>query len=311
MDTKHYKRKKRRNQSRLVFAIFMCIFLIIVLSSLLLFIIMHWGEEEVFPPLLQPETETELAVAPAPATEAPEPVTEEQTVSEKQEEQDFSSLVETDIYTFLQGPKAWASKTDWSGTWNSVVLADQEFSVFGCGLCDLANIYSTLTPFDCSPLDMYYYAQEASGYRPVSGYGAIDWPYLKQTLAATGIRSRLRKKDKSYEKFREKIASSITAIVLVCSYDDDTYWHDVEGHYVNIWLYNEEDDTVFLADSGNPDHNRQRIPLRDIYDALKSSSRYQYLIVTDVDEDANTWGHDGIDIRWRKPKYYKKRKSIS
>ena len=84
---------------------------------------------------------------------------------------------------------------------------------------------------------------------------------------------------------------------------DDTYWHGVEGHYVNIWQYNSEDDTVFLADSGNPDHNRQRIPLRYIYDALKTYNNYQYMLITKVDTEKNTWQHDGIKERWRKPKY--------
>ena len=307
MNKKQNKRKKRDNRTRLIVAIGMCVFLIIVLSLMLLFIIMHWGENEVFPDLMLPETETGMTEV-IPEEAVTEAFTELQTEAAAAEGKEaYSYLEETDIYTFMQGPKAWESKTDWSGKWHDVVLADQTFSVFGCGLCVLANIYSTLTPYDCSPLDMYYYAQEASGYRPVSGYGAIDWPYLKQTLASTGISSRIRRKDKSYERFREKIESCITAIVLVCSYDDDTYWHDVEGHYVNIWLYNSEDDTVFLADSGNPEHNRQRIPLRYIYDALKSSSKYQYMLVTEVDEDANTWKHDGINIRWRKPKYYKKR----
>ena len=72
-----------------------------------------------------------------------------------------------------------------------------------------------------------------------------------------------------------------------------------------LWLYDSKDDTVLLSDSGNPDHNLQRIPLRYIYDALKKVSRRQYMIITEVDENGNTWGHDGIDIRWRKPRYYK------
>ena len=78
----------------------------------------------------------------------------------------------------------------------------------------------------------------------------------------------------------------------------------MSGHYVNIWLYDPTDETVLLADSGNPEHNRQRIPLRYVYDAMKTSSRYQYLLVTSVDPDGNTWKHDGIDIRWKKPRYY-------
>ena len=299
MYSEHYKNNRHRKRGGHFLALLICILLFLILFFSLLLVLMH-----ALAPVRTP-SENEAVTEEAAWQELPtESVTEAQT--EEARQADFSDLKETDIYTFLQGPKAWASKADWSGKWHEVVLADQEFSVFGCGLCDLANIYSTLTPYDCSPLDMYYFAQEASGYAPVSGFGAIDWPYLKQTLKAVGISSLIKRKDKKYEQFQKNIASSVSAIVLVCSYDDDTYWHDVEGHYVNIWLYNSEDDTVFLADSGNPDHNRQRIPLRYIYDALKTSSNYQYLLITGADEEKNTWKHDGIEIKWRKPKYYKK-----
>ena len=213
-------------------------------------------------------------------------------------------LTETDIYTFLQGPKAWSSRADWSGSWCDIVLADQKFSVFGCGLCDLANIYSTLTPFDCSPIDMYEYAQEVSGYTPVSGFGAIDWPYLSETLASVGIYSELRLKDSTYEEFRQSVADAISVIALVSSYNDKTYWQDVEGHYVNLWLYNSENDTVLLGDSGNPAHNRQYIPLRYVYDALKTAGSCQYLAVTGVCPAENIWRHDGIDLDWEMPAYY-------
>lgn len=214
------------------------------------------------------------------------------------------NLKEENIYTFLQGPKGWKARKDWSGSWCSKVLTDQYFSVFGCGLCVLASIYGTLTPYECSPLDMFDYAQEVSGYAPVSGYGAIDWPYLKKTLLTCGISGHLRRKNSTYEQFQEKIASSIGTIALVSSYNDDTYW-DTEGHYVVIWLYDEKDDTVFLSDSGDPSHNRKRIPLRYVYDALKTASRFQYLMITAVNQEANTWKHDGINIRWKRPKYGK------
>ncbi len=216
---------------------------------------------------------------------------------------DAASLTPDQVYTFLQGPKAWNSRTDWSGSWCELVLADQKFSVFGCGLCDLANIYSTLTAYDCSPVDMFYYAREVSGYQPVSGYGAIDWPDLKKTLQTTGIYSELGKKPDSYEEFQSRIAGSFCSIVLVSSYNDSSYWPNSEGHYVNLWLYDAGDDTVFLADSGNPDHNRQRIPLRYVYSALKTAADYQYLLVTGVNEKANAWKHDGISLQWKKPSY--------
>ena len=200
-------------------------------------------------------------------------------------------------------PRAWRSRVYWSGSWCNQILGEQEFSIFGCGLCCLANIYSSLTPYECSPVDMFYYARDNTDYSPSYGYGAIDWPYMRQTLKLTGINSGLHRKEKSYELFRDSIADGLCAIALVASAYDDTYWQNVDGHYVTIWLYDPEDETVLLGDSGNPEHNRARIPLRYVYDALKTSGRYQYLLVTDVDEEKNTWRHDGISERWRRPKY--------
>ena len=213
-------------------------------------------------------------------------------------------LKEPQVYTFLQGPKAWEAKTDWSGSWCQDILGGQNFSVFGCGLCDLANIYSTLTDYDCSPVDMFHYACEASGYAPSYESGAIDWPYMRDTLRTLGIRSILCRKETSYEAFRKRIEGGITAIALVSSYNDMSYWTQTPGHYVNLWLYDQEEDTVFLADSGDPSHNRQRIGLRTVYDALMTDSSFQYLLVTEVDPDGNRWKHNGIDINWCIPDYF-------
>lgn len=214
------------------------------------------------------------------------------------------NLTETEIYTFMQGPVAYSSGTDWGGSWCDMVLFDQKFSVFGCGLCCLANIYSTLTPYDCSPIDMFEYAREVSDYTPVSGYGAIDWPHMKYTLETLGIESELHHKDENYSDFQDALENNITATVLISSAYDKTYWQHVPGHYINVWNYDRTDDTVFLADSGNPEHNRQRIPLKYVYDAINTGSTYQYLLVTGVDPDKNTWKHDGIDIEWNVPAYY-------
>ena len=214
-----------------------------------------------------------------------------------------SILQETGVYTFLQGPAAWNAKTDWSGEWCKKELGGQLFSVFGCGLCCLANIYSTLTPYECSPVDMFHYAVEQTDYAPSGSMGAIDWPYLKQTLQKTGITSVLAKKDKTYEQFQAKVSKAKTVIALVCSANDSTYWQNVNGHYVNLWLYNAADDTILLGDPGNPAHNRQRIPLSYVYNALKTSGSYQYLLITAVDEEANTWKHDGISDLWNAPSY--------
>ena len=325
MRSDQYRHKKRMNRIRLFLGLFV---LIAVFSALLFFLVvllLQKGLPQV--PELQTEnlqtesltgsiregaSKTTFPQVPQALAQAQtEDVTEAAAPTEETRPsgQDFvmpdpSTLTDTDIYTFLQGPKSWERRVDWSGSWCNKILADQTFGAFGCGLCDLANIYGTLTPYDCSPIDMYYFAQEASGYAPVSGVGAIDWPDLRKTLKAVGIESRLKRKNKTYEQFRDAIAEGITAIALVCSDYDSTYWENVSGHYVNIWLYDPEDETVFLGDSGNPDHNRQRIPLRYVYDALKASSRYQYLLVTSADEEGNTWKHDGIKIRWKKPRYY-------
>lgn len=299
-------KKKKSSGNTLGIAIFCSILTVTVIAGLVVAGIAmrkNGTLPDLFSELVrQLETEETESESGKPETQAE---SETETETEAAAEPAFPDLQEEDIYTFMQGPKAWSTKVDWGGSWCDVELYDQNFSVFGCGLCCLANIYSTLTDCDCSPLDMFYYAREASAYKPVSYFGSIDWPEMKQTLATVGITAKLRKKDKTYEKFQETLKSGITATVLVASRYDSTYWKDVEGHYVNIWLYDESDDTVFLADSGNPDHNRQRVPLRYLYDAMKLSGTYQYMLVTGVDKDGNTWGHDGVEIRWNVPDYYK------
>lgn len=226
--------------------------------------------------------------------------------TEQEEETELSIpvLAETSVYTFLQGPKAWNSKTPWSGSWCEEVLAGQKFSVFGCGLCDLANIYSTLSPYECSPIDMYDHAREVSGYSPGAGYGAIDWIDLKETLEAVGFSCEICDKDPSFEEFCTAMEHAVTAIVLVSSQNDSTYWTDTEGHYVNTWSYNKETQEVFLADSGDPAHNRNRIPLKYVYDALKTSGEHQYLLVYAYSEEKNTWKYSGIKEAWTIPEYY-------
>ena len=240
-----------------------------------------------------PQTETEALI---PQTQASVPETE-----------DPALHAEDGIYTFLQGPVAWESKAPYSGEWCESELDGGLFSVFGCGLCDLANIYSSLTPFECSPLDMYWLARKVSDYSPGGGSGAIDWPYMKETLEKTGFTVRLRKKDRRYENFRKSIAGCLSAIVLVSSEENDSYWQDTPGHYVNLWHYNPETDKVFLGDSGNPKHNRQWVPLRTIYSAMSSQNSWQYLLVTAYDEEMNTWKYSGIHEKWTRPSWCRKK----
>jgi hypothetical protein len=152
---------------------------------------------------------------------------------------------------------------------------------------------------------MYWLARKVSDYSPGGGSGAIDWPYMKETLQKTGFEVRLRKKDRRYEKFQEAISGCLTAIVLISSEEDDSYWQDTPGHYINLWHYNPETDQIFLGDSGNPKHNRQWVPLRTIYDAISSQNTWQYLLVTGYDEEKNTWKYSGIHEKWTRPAWCK------
>lgn len=213
------------------------------------------------------------------------------------------SYQEEDIYTFLQGPRSWGEGLAWSGEWCTFSVEGNPFGGFGCGLCCLANVYNTLSPYEVSPLDTYEYAKTVTDYTPTGEAGAIDWEYMQGTLESCGFTGDLYCKPDSYEEFKEQIQETETAIVLISSNDDDTYWQDTPGHYLNIWLYQEDDETVFLSEPGNPDNNRQRIPLRYVYDALKTASRYQYLTVDGYSEDQNQWKADGINESWNRPVY--------
>ncbi len=312
-----YQRRKRKNQIHQMLTIFAGLLLAILLTVFLLRIAKDMLDPE------EPPEETEMVTEQAqiiPQQEDASPETEKETEAlpqkkpdEVQEAGDANAAkgvydpdnpVEAKIYSFLQGPKAWSYKIDWSGAWCHEEIGGQEFGAFGCGLCVLANIYSSLTEWQCSPLDMYEHAVEVSTtYTAEDGVGAIDWPEMKQVLKTVGISCSVKRKNKSYEKFQENIAAAQTAVVLVCSDNDDTYWQNVSGHYVNIWAYNSEDDTVFLADPGNYKHNRKRIPLRYVYDALKTAGTYQYLLVTGVDPDGDSWQHEQVSGKWKRPKY--------
>lgn len=121
---------------------------------------------------------------------------------------------------------------------------------------------------------------------------------MKVTLRKSGFDCTLNTKPESYEEFQQEIAASQMAVVLVSSRDDDTYWKKTGGHYVSISLYDASSDRVFLGDPADPDGNRSWIPLRYVYDALKTVSQYQYLLVQDYAEEQNQWMHDGITDAW-------------
>ena len=226
-----------------------------------------------------------------------QPVTEGQSALP---EQPAAPLQEEDIYSFLQGPQSWSNGISWSGEWCGFEVDGNSFGGFGCGLCCMANVYNTLSPYEVSPWDMYENAKISSGYTPGGGYGAIDWQEMRCTLEVCGISSELHCKPGTYEEFRQQIRDAKSAIVLVCSGNDNTFWETTQGHYVNIWLY-QEDDTVFLAEPGNREKNRSRIPLRYVYDALKTGSTFQYLAVKGYAEAENMWRADGIEEDWCRP----------
>ncbi len=210
------------------------------------------------------------------------------------------SVQEGDIYSFLQGPGSWGERRSWSGEWCEFEIDGNRFGGFGCGLCCMTNVYDTLSPYEVSPWDMFENARVASDYSPGGEYGAIDWQEMRCTLDVCGISGELHKQPPTFEEFRAQVRGALTAIVLVSNGNEDTYWPNTKGHYVNIWLY-ERDDTIFLAEPGNPGRNRTRIPLRHIYDSLKMGSSYQYLLVTGYSEEENRWRASGISENWCRP----------
>ncbi|MCR5665420.1 MAG: hypothetical protein K6G01_01190 [Eubacterium sp.] len=228
---------------------------------------------------------------------------EEEEASTSQQLKEELAEAERNTYTFLQGPKSWEKSIDWSGEWSGAIVNGNAFGSFGCGLCAMANIYDTLSPYEVSPLRMCKYAQKVSAYAPTYESGAIGWGDMKTVLKTVGMDVEVATKPDNYEDFCENLKNAKSAIVLVCSEDDDSYWEDTPGHYVNIWHYNEEEETVFLADPGEPSHNRDRIDVEYVYDALKTSSKFQVLYVWSYDEDDNTWKGDGIKDNWNRPDY--------
>ena len=208
-----------------------------------------------------------------------------------------TAMPEKEIYTFLQGPKSWRQRLRWSGEWGVNFYDGGSFGGFGCGLCCIANVYSSLTKYQCTPIDAYRYAKRKTDYE---GGGAIDWGYMRQSLTSLGFDCGVAKKPDSYEEFRKDIAAGQSAIVLVSSADSKCYWKHTPGHYVTIFLYDKDSDKVFLADSGDPNHNGHRISLKKIYKSLKTASAWQYLLVRDYDESMDQWKHKKAEGNWVK-----------
>ena len=203
--------------------------------------------------------------------------------------------------TFLQGPKGWKKRADWSGAWGDKEYDGRRFAGFGCGLCVMANFYTSLTPYQCSPIDMYKYAKKVSSYE---GGSAIDWPQIKMTLEATGFTVDTGRKPKKYKDFQQLISEAKAAMVVISSSDDDSYWKHTPGHYVTILGYRKEDDKIFLGDSGDLKHNRSWIPLKTVYKAIKKSNALHYMRVLDYDPSKDSWKHKKINGDWAIPLYW-------
>lgn len=208
----------------------------------------------------------------------------EQNVDEEEKEKP-----EDAVFSYLQGTKSYEKGKEWSGAWCYEEAGGQQFSQFGCGLCSMANVYSTISGNQCTPLQMYEYAQQVSSYNPHSGLGAIGWDAMRVTLQKMGMECEMGRKPSSYEAFQQLAKDSKCLLVLISSDSDDTFWQDMPGHYVTLWLYDEDKDEVFLADSSGPSRNREWIPLQTAYDALKRNSPQQYLRVTDYDASGDAW----------------------
>lgn len=233
--------------------------------------------------------ETENAETPVPVREPAKPTPKPEDPTKQ-------------IYTYLQGPKSWNMGLDWSGEWGESFMDGGSFGGFGCGLCCMANIYSTLSRGECSPVDMYRYVKKHTGY---GGGMAIDWGYMRRGLTSLGIRCHVEWKQETYRQFRNRIKHSKCAIVLVSSADSTVHWKNTPGHYVTIFEFDSKTDKVFLADSGDPDHNRRWIHLKKIYRSLKTASNWQYLLVKEYDTKNDQWHHKGTSDTWNKPSYLK------
>lgn len=195
------------------------------------------------------------------------------------------------IATFLQGPKSWKKRLAWSGKWGKEYYDGASFGAFGCGLCCMANIYTTFSGYECSPIDVYEYAKRKTEY---SGGGAIDWGYMKGTLKTLGFTSDVWRKPGRYGQFQQMVKNAMACIVVVSSNNSDCYWKDTPGHYVTLFSYDEMTDKIFLADSGDPSHNRNWVNLKKIYKSLKTANNWQILAVTAFNPKKDEWQHRGF-----------------
>ena len=201
---------------------------------------------------------------------------------EKEEEKAIYSY--TQFYEEAYQMTTWVNKrvsaAGWNGDWAKIQAAGREFMMFGCGVCCLSNSVSTLTDLVVDPEEMYYALKDQTNYYPESGVGAVSWENLKSMCGYYGLNMDLRRKPSDYESFVKEMQAAPTAIVLVDGNNDKRLWWYTDGHYVNIWKYDPVTGTVFVTDPSTH-FNRQRVKLKDIYNALKTASSYQYGVISD------------------------------
>lgn len=190
------------------------------------------------------------------------------------------------IASYYQAGASWKSGLTWSGNWGKKKYKGKKFGAFGCGLCCMANIYSSLSPYRSSPLDMYEYAKEVSGYE---GAGAIEWWNMCTVLEKAGFHCEMGKKPKEYKDFQKLVRKSKAVIVLVSKHNKKSMWEHTTGHYVTLFLYDKASGKVFLTDPGSYKRNRKWVSLKKIYDSLKTKSDRQYLAVTSYQKGKDTW----------------------
>lgn len=85
------------------------------------------GEQAVETSGTQTVTVREGAVTDAAVMAAP--------ISESAVQAAATPSPEDGIYTYLQGPKSWKERREWSGKWGKTFYDGQSFGAFGCGFC--------------------------------------------------------------------------------------------------------------------------------------------------------------------------------
>ena len=185
---------------------------------------------------------------------------------------------EKKIYSYVQVPKDYYADERWIGDWTDIESGGQKFFYFGCGVCCLSNMISTLTPKVIAPDAMFELAKKQTDYNPDSGRGSLSWKQLRSICEQAGLSAEVKRKPDDIDVFRRDVENSDTTLVLVCKDNDDKLWFYTNGHYVNLWKYDPETDTVFVTDASGM-FNRDRVQLEDIYNALKTRSDAQYMTV--------------------------------